>query len=54
MKNTIFGCLGAAAFVFILGSAGAFENDTIGFVQFAIQSLAGIAGVYLSLKNIDI
>lgn len=54
MKKTIILIfLSLVALIIVIGSAGAWDNGTIGFGQFAIQSLIGVALAYFSLKNID-
>ena len=54
MKKFILVSLSLVALIIVLGSAGAWDNGTIGFGQFAIQSLIGVALAYFSLKNAEI
>ena len=53
MKNFILVNVGIAAIMFVIGSAGAWDNGSIGFSQMLIQVAIGIAIEWFALKNLD-
>lgn len=54
MKNFILGTLCALALVFVLGSAGSLEHNTITLGQFAIRGIVGAIVVWATLSHMDI
>lgn len=53
MKKLFFGCLCVAAFIFVIGSVGALDNNSITFLQCAIQVAIGVTVEWFALKNMD-
>lgn len=49
MKNLISALIVAIAFIFVLGSVGAFDNGSIGFGQFFLQASIGLLVTWLTL-----
>lgn len=52
MKKIILTIISVLALIFVIGSACAWGNGNIGFVQLLIQATAGVAVEYFTLKNI--
>lgn len=53
MKRIILAILTVIAFFFLIGSVGAFEQNTIGFGQLLIQVGISILVEFVALKNIN-
>lgn len=53
MKNFILVGIAFIAFIFAVGSVGAYDNNTIGFGQFIIQVGIAILVEWFSLKKLD-
>ena len=53
MKNIILVSLTLIALIVVLGSAGAYDSNTIGFGQCLIQSGIAILVAWLSLRELN-
>ena len=53
MKKLILLATAIVAFFFLVGSMGAYDNNTIGFGQMLIQAVIAVAIEYFSLKALN-
>ena len=53
MKKLILGTLATLSFFLLIGSVGAYDNNTIGFWQMLIQAGIAVAIECLSLKALN-
>ncbi len=53
MKKLILATLAIIALTFLIGSVGAFANNTIGFGQLIIQASISVAVEWFSLKALN-
>jgi len=49
-KQTIAGIIAAIAFLFLLGSAGGIEQETVSFLRGTVQMVTSLVVVVVSLK----
>jgi hypothetical protein len=54
MKRFILITLSIIAFIFAIGTLGAYDKGNIGFIQLLIQSAICVAIEWFSLKNADL
>ena len=53
MKKLILAAIATIAFIFAVGSIGAYDNNTIGFGQLILQCAIAIAVEWLTLKSLN-
>jgi hypothetical protein len=53
MKKIILAMVVFAAFIFVVGSVGAFDNSQISFFQCAIQCAIGIGITWIAMRKIN-
>lgn len=52
MKKFILTMVAFAAFIFVVGSAGAFDNNDITLLQFLVQCAIGIGVEWVALSSL--
>lgn len=53
MKKLILGLLCVASLIFVIGSAGAWDNGNIGLAQMLIQVAIGVVVEWFALKAMN-
>jgi hypothetical protein len=53
MKKLILATLAFIAFVFVLGSVGAYDNGSIGFLRLILQVGIGVLVEWFTLSHLD-
>ena len=53
MKKFILGMIVFVAFIFVVGSVGAFDSNTISFAQLLIQCAIGIGTIWVCMGSMN-